>query len=134
MITANEIRKKSENIYAEYLKSVVSEESFFPRVVSSNKSVSPDFDEMRKELAEVIEHSKDRKGFGYTIVYKQINTRKHGIQSLPIEFTFQTETDFLKYLRKEKEATDFKANCLLIFSKFPELKELLKIILNGIIY
>ena len=123
MITASEIKKKSENIYAEYLKSVVAEESFFPKVIRSNKSVSSDFNEMRKELAEVIEYSKDRKGFGYTITYNQVNTRKHGIQSLPEEISFQTETDFLKYLHKEKEVKIFREDCKLILSQFPELKE-----------
>jgi hypothetical protein len=123
MITASEIKKKSENIYKEYLQSVVSSEIFFPKVLRSNKSVSSDFNEMRKELAEVIDASKDRKGFGYTIIYKQINTRKHGIQSLPEEIIFQTESDFLKYLHIEKEVTTFRENIKIILSQFPELKE-----------
>jgi len=123
MITINEIKKKTENIYAEYLKSIITEEIFFPKIIRSDKSVSSDFDEMRKELAEVIEHSKDRKGFGYTITYKQTKTRRHGIQSLPEEISFQTELDFLKYLHKEKEVAEFRKNCSLILSKFPELKD-----------
>ncbi|MDR1762003.1 MAG: DUF3322 domain-containing protein, partial [Bacteroidales bacterium] len=123
MITASEIRKKSENIYVEYLKSVVAEEAFFPKLIRSNKSVSSDFDEMRKELEEVIKDSKDRKGFGYTITYNQINTRKHGTQSLPEEISFQSETDFLKYLHKEREIHDFREDCKLVLSQFPVLKE-----------
>ena len=123
MITAEEIKKKTENIYAEYLKSIVTEDSFFPKTIRSNKSVSSDFSEMRKELSDVIEHSKDRKGFGYTITYKQVNTKKHGVQSLPEEIGFQTETDFLKYLHKEKEVAQFKNGYSLILSHFPDLKE-----------
>ena len=69
MITVAEIKKKSENLYCEYLKSIISGESFFPKTIRSDKSVSIDFNEMRNELAEVIEHSKDRKNFGYTITY-----------------------------------------------------------------
>jgi hypothetical protein len=78
---------------------------------------------MRKELAEVIEYSKERKGFGYSITYKQINTRQHGPQSLPEEIGFQTETDFLKYLHKEKEVANFRNNIHTILSQFSELKE-----------
>jgi hypothetical protein len=126
MITTSEIKKKSENIYKEYLQSVVSSEIFFPKALRSNKSVSSDFNEMRKELAEVIDASKDRKGFGYTIIYKQINTRRHGIQSLPEEISFQTEKDFLKYLHKEKEVDLFCENMQLILSQFPELKDWIK--------
>jgi hypothetical protein len=123
MITASEIKKKSENIYVKYLKSVVSRELFFPKIIRSDKSVSSDFNEMRKELEEVIKESKDRKGFGYTITYNQVNTRKHGIQSLPGKISFQTEADFLKYLHREKEVKDFREDCKLILSQFLELKE-----------
>ena len=123
MITINEIKKKTENIYVGYLKSIITEEIFFPKIIRSDKSVSSDFDEMRKELKDVIEYSKDRRGFGYTITYKQTNTRRHGIQSLPEEISFQTELDFLKYLHKEKEVAEFRENCSLIISKFPEVKD-----------
>jgi len=123
MITAGEIKKKSAAIYTEYLKSVISGDTFFPKAIRSDKSVSSDFSEMRKELAEVIKFSKDRKEFGYTVFYKQINTRRHGLQNLPIEISFQSEIDFLKYLHKEKEAAEFRVNCSLILSEFPELKK-----------
>lgn len=123
MITVNEIKKKSENIYKAYLQSIICDKIFFPKVLRSNKSVSSDFNEMRKELTEIVENSKDRKGFGYTIIYRQINTRKHGMQSLPEEISFQTESDFLKYLHKEKEAEQFRNDSQLILSSFPELKE-----------
>ena len=126
MITVAEIKKKSENLYSEYLKSIISGESFFPKTIRTDKSVSNDFNEMRTELAEVIQHSKDRKNFGYTITYKQVNTRKHGVQSLPEEISFQTESDFLKFLHKEKEAEFFKVNANKILSVFPDLTETIK--------
>lgn len=126
MITVAEIKKKSENLYSEYLKSIISGEIFFPKTIRSDKSVSIDFNEMRSELAEVIEHSKDRKIFGYTITYKQVNTRKHGVQSLPVEISFQSESDFLKFLHKEREAESFKANADKILSVFPDLTDLIK--------
>lgn len=126
MITVAEIKKKSENLYSEYLKSIISGEAFFPKTIRSDKSVSVDFNEMRSELAEVIEHSKDRKNFGYTITYKQVNTRKHGVQSLPEEISFQSESDFLKFLHKEREAESFRANTDKILSVFPDLTDLIK--------
>ncbi len=126
MITVIEIKKKSENLYFEYLESIISGKSFFPKIIRSDKSVSNDFNEMRTQLAEVIEHSKDRKNFGYTIIYKQINTRKHGTQSLPDEISFQTATDYLKFLHKEKEVEIFKINANIILDQFPELCEWIK--------
>ena len=58
MITIAEIVKKSKGLYFEYLQSVISLETFFPKTIRSDKSVSNDFNEMRRELAEVIEYSK----------------------------------------------------------------------------
>lgn len=126
MITVAEIKKKSENLYIEYLKSIISGETFFPKIIRSDKTVSNDFNEMRSELAEVIEHSKDRKNFGYTITYKQVNTRKHRVQSLPEEISFKSEGDFLKFLHKEREAEFFKVNADKILSVFPRLTDLIK--------
>lgn len=126
MITITEIKKKSENIYPDYLKAVISDETFFPKIIRSDKSVSTDFNEMRSELAEIIEFSKDRKGFGYTITYKQVNTRKHGTQSLPEEISFKTETDYLKFLHREKEVQEFKENSNKVLSRFPELVDWIK--------
>lgn len=121
MITVTEIKKKSENIYPDYLKSIISGETFFPKVIRSDKSVSTDFNEMRNELAAVIEFSKDRKGYGYTITYKQVSTRKHGTQNLPEEISFQTETDYLKFLHREKEVQVFKENSNTVLNQFSEL-------------
>jgi len=123
MITANEIKKKAENLYIEYLKSIIMDEIFFPKEVRCDKSVLPNCNKSRKELAEVIGFSKDRNGFGYTIFYKQRKTRQDGIQSSISKIIFQTESDFLKYLHKEKEVVGFRENCSLILSKYYELKE-----------
>lgn len=126
MITKDEIKRKSENLYPEYLKSIVSGDIFFPKVLRSDKSVSKDFNEMRKELAEIIEFSKDKRGYGYTILYKQVSTRNHNTQSLPDEISFQTEIDYLKFLRKEAESNTFRVQVASTLSEFPELTDWIK--------
>lgn len=126
MITVAEIKKKSENLYIDFLKSIVSGESFFPKTIRSDKSVSDDFSEMRSELSDIIQQSKDIKNFGYTITYKKVNTKRHGIQSLPESFSFQTELDFLKFLHKEREVDSFRVNINKILTSFPELIDWVK--------
>lgn len=126
MITVAEIKKKSENLYIDFLKSILSEESFFPKTIRSDKSISVDFNEMRSELSEIIQQSKDIKNFGYTITYKKVNTKRHGIQSLPESFSFQTEQDFLKFLHKEREVESYRINTNKILTSFPELIDWVK--------
>ncbi|MDR1829895.1 MAG: DUF3322 domain-containing protein, partial [Candidatus Fibromonas sp.] len=55
--------------------------------------------------------------------YQTTKKKEHGIQDMPVKLYFQTEVDFLKYLHKEREVAEFRADCSLIISKYPELKE-----------
>jgi hypothetical protein len=126
VITIAEIKRKAQNFYPEYLRTIISGETVFPKIIRSDKSSSKDFVESGKQKAELIEHSKFRKGFGYTIKYKTINTKRDSIQDVIDEISFQSETDFLKFIRKESEAETFKKNTNNILIQFPELNEWVK--------
>ena len=122
MITVSEIKKKANTLYKEYLQSLVeANQSFFPKQIRSNKKLSEDFIKMKEELNELISCSTDRKSYGYSIHYETINTKKHGVQSLPQSITFECEDNYLKFIGKEKEVALFKKNVLQITSEFPQL-------------
>lgn len=126
MITVIDIKKKAENFYPDYLRAIISGENVFPKIIRSDKSVSKDFIESGKQKAELIEQSKDRKGFGYTIKYRTVNTKRHSIQDVIDEISFETEIDFLKFIRKESEVAIFKNNLSQILNHFQELNEWVK--------
>jgi len=123
MISTTEIKAKAEKKYPAYLQSVAECIPFAEIVITGNKKPSKNFAEFEKELIELKSQSKEKKGYGYTIKYQTINKKDIGTQDLPTEISFQTETDFLKYLHKENDVAEFRQNCTLILSKFPELKE-----------
>lgn len=122
MITATEIQKKAQALYPVYLESVVAGEPFFPYPIRSNKQVSPDFLVMQREMAEVAAGSTDRKGYGYTVLYESVQTRRHGLQNLPASITFAAERDYLKFIGKEREVVVFRQNLDLICRTLPALK------------
>lgn len=126
MITVADIKKKAENFYPEYLRAIISGENAFPKIIRSDKSVSKDFVESGKQKAELIEQSKDRKGFGFTIKYRTVNTKQHSTQDVIDEISFQTEADFLKFIRKESEVVSFKKSVDRILILFPELNDWVK--------
>lgn len=103
MITAGEIRKKSEAKYLEVLVSSLKGENCFPLVIRSDKALSKDFIQMSKEIAEVFSASKERRGFGYSVISEPVKTRLHGIQDIPKSIKFESQLDYLKFLNKEKE-------------------------------
>lgn len=126
MITADEIRKKSEGKYFEVLQSSLKGENYFPFVIRSNKALSKDFIQMSKEIAEVFSASKDRKGFGYSVISEPVKTRQHGTQDLPKSIIFENLPDYLKFLNKEKEYRLMMENYSFIKSELPQLESWLR--------
>ena len=123
MITPIEIKKKAANKYKAYLQSIVEGESFNPIVIVGDKKPNEDTVKFEKELTELISCSKEKKGYGYTIEYQTVKTKRHGMQGIPTSISFQTEYDYLKYINEEKTTAKFKKDITSILSSFPELKD-----------
>lgn len=126
MITVAEIHKKSQRKYEEVLRYSLNGESCFPLEIRSNKALSKDFVQMSKEIAEVLGGSKDRKGFGYSVVSETIKTRQHGVQDIPKSIQFDTLDDYLKFLKKDREFNLMMENYRLIRSELGQLESWLK--------
>ena len=123
MITPTEIRKKAENKYLTFLRSVLERQAFNPIVIVGNKKPNDDTAQFEKELTELIAHSKEKKGYGYSIEYQKVKTRKHGEQDIPVSISFLTEQDYLKYIGKEQGTVGFRKDVERLLSAFPELVE-----------
>ena len=121
MITVEEIRKKAERLYRQVLQTNVTGETIFPLTIRSNKRLSSDFTVMRQEIAQVMAGSKDRIGYGYTVVSKTVNTRRHGSQDMPDSIVFETKEDYLKFIGKQKEYVRFEQDYSLIQKNLPQL-------------
>lgn len=67
--------------------------------------------------------SKPAKGYGYIIEFKETKTRMLGKQELPTAIIFQSREDYLKYLDKEKEFTEFQEMSDKILLEFPLLED-----------
>ena len=119
----NEIRKKAEKKYLAFLQSVVEGKTFDPVVIVGNKKPNDDMAMFEKELTELMEYSKERKGYGYTIEYQTVKTRKHGLQDIPTSISFFTEYDYLKFIGKEQITAHFRADIGKGLSELPELKD-----------
>lgn len=123
MIAPIEIKKKAENKYKAYLQSIVEGESFTPIIIVGDKKPNEDTVKFEEELMDLISCSKEKKGYGYTIEYQTVKTKRHGIQDIPTSISFKTEYDYLKYVNKENDAAKFKKDITSILSSFPELKD-----------
>jgi hypothetical protein len=124
MISPNEIKTKAERKYVSFLQSIVQKIPFsriiIPGDKTYNKTTISDF---QKEILALVNQSKEKKGFGYTLDYQTIKTKTIGTQQLPTSIYFDTEKDFLKFLGKDKEVENFINDWQIIHTNFPELKD-----------
>lgn len=123
MITPSEIKQKAEHKYVAYLQSIIEGISFCPIVIAGNKKPDENPIRFEAELTELINHSKEKKGYGYTIAYVTVKTKLHGVQDLPASIVFQTEGDYLKFIGKEKDTAKFIEDSARILDLFPELRD-----------
>lgn len=123
MISPSEIKTKAGRKYLSFLQSMLEEKPFTELVIRGDKNYTKSsLPEFEKEILLLISQSKEKKGFGYTLDFQKVKTKYLGTQDLPTTIYFETETDLLKYLGKEKETELFKVNCKKIIFNFPELR------------
>lgn len=125
MITPKEILKKANRKYTSYLQSKITNDVFFPLIIPGNKIPSKSTLNYSEEIKILYLDSKENKGYGYEITYTEKRKKGLGLQSLPTLFTFTNETDYLKYLGKQKEVDLFHRFCDSTFTFFPQLKDVI---------
>ena len=122
MITAAEIRKKTERKYADYLRSVVAGSEFEPIVIPCDKKASASMAEYQRELTDIRSQSKEVKGFGYTIEWKTVKTKVLGEQDLPERVLFKSASDVERFLLKGGEVSQFRKDVAMLLDEFPQLR------------
>jgi len=120
MITPDEIRKKADRLYTPFLQSLLLGEPFSPLDLPVGK-IPDDYQELKEAVQQLLKGSKEQAGCGYQVELRQRNNRKYGMQSLPSRIVFETETDYLKFLKKEQEIADFQHAVARIRKELPEL-------------
>ncbi len=127
MITPDEIRTQAEKAYGAFLIASLKGDPYFPKEIRFGKIRPGDTLEEYSHITESIKrlkgHSKETLGYGYTIQHVEVNNRKIGRQLFPQKIRFENETDYLRFIDKEKEFTKFKENVSFIIDAIPVLKD-----------
>lgn len=122
-----EIKIQAERWYKDFLFSSIKGDIFFPKEIRFGKVKSPEtlenFQEIRKEIQNLRSKSKEQLGYGYVIDFIKRKDQKIGEQLFPNRIYFENETDFLKFINKEKEYQEFKLTINQITNSIPILQE-----------
>jgi hypothetical protein len=122
MLTPEQIRRRAINRYEDFLRSLCTGESLFPLALFGSGLKSPkDFGGDRAAIESLRKSSKEQLTHGYAIVWEQRNSRRMGMQNVPAKVTFPTQDDYVRFLDKAAEVTQFEKDRALIRQRCPEL-------------
>ncbi len=98
MINPIQIQQKADSRYPLFLRSFLTQESFFP-IEFPVGSFPKDYLVLRTEVTQLIGKSKQSLGYGYNLELESRKTHKLGQQSLPKRISIETEKDYLKLIK-----------------------------------
>lgn len=133
MISVEQLKKKANTLYFTFLLSYIEGENIFPKSIPSDKKIPDNFAEYRDSISNLIKNSKNSKGYGYSIVFEKVNTKKYGEQDIVKDIIFIDFIDFLKFIGKYKEFENFKKDLFLIRSSFNDMDKWLKVNIKTVI-
>lgn len=103
MITPNELFEKSDKLFDKVITAVLKQEDIFPLVIPSNKKLSgTNFSQLKAAIIPLYQQSKQVKGKGYTIEWKEklVEGTK---QKIPSKIFFEGLDDYLFYTKRTKD-------------------------------
>ena len=123
MIQPDEIQAKAERLYPAFLNSWLANEEFFPRAVPCNKGLDDNLASAALSIQRLRDASKEVRGFGYSVEWEERTSRRHGKNRFPRKIVFESASDFLRLLNKQRAFSAFAAAVEKIRCRRPELEQ-----------
>ncbi|WP_417848843.1 DUF3322 domain-containing protein [Thalassoglobus sp.] len=121
MIHPDDIRQKALNLYSTWQVAWLNDEPFFPKLIPCEKKLDDNIAIAAESVQRLRAGSKEQLGYGYSIEWKERNSRRHGRNQFPEKILFETEEDFLQLIGKQAEFATFTAAVREIQERFPQL-------------
>lgn len=123
MIQPEEIRRKAERCYPDLLRAWLDDDpTFFPLTIRANRSLDhSDPAAAIQAVRHLREGSKEYRGFGYTVEWQEQRSRRFGRNLFPRRILFETRSDLLQLIGRQREFEEFAAAVVRLRSEFPAL-------------
>lgn len=124
MIQPDDIRRKAERLYPTFLQSWLDgKDDFFPRLIPSDKGLdSANHALAAEQVQRLRKESKEVAGTGYTVAWEERRSRTFGRNQFPVRITFETQDDFLGFIRRRRDFDAFRDAVLKICGEFAILR------------
>jgi hypothetical protein len=117
MLAPEDIRRRAQSRYADFLRVIVDGTAFFPLPIRFGKpSPTDDFEKLRREINALTEAD-----LGCKIEWTEVNSRRWGKQRFPERVEFVDESSYLRTLGKTKEVARFRELLTLTRERCPSL-------------
>jgi len=123
VIKPEDIRRKAKNLYGEFVRTWLNGDSFFPRVIPSQRSPDPESPAAINAVRELRDSSKEVLGLGYTVEWREINSRRFGRNLFPSRILIETQEDFLRLTGRAQDFGLFKEAVSAIRTRHTELDD-----------
>ncbi len=115
MIHSQEIVEKCKRLYAEAVGAwLAGESSFFPKRIRASLSLPDDHSEAIQAVSCLRRDSKEATNVGYRVVWKEVKSRKHGLNRLPTEIWIDSMEDLAWLAKKQKEFKKLAENVAIV--------------------
>lgn len=123
MVQPEDIRRKSEPLYGEFLRAWLAGngDAFFPRLVPTERTLGNDVAEAARLVRTLRDGSKEAIGYGYTVEWREVNSRALGRNLFPQRVTFDSPDDLLRFVGKQREFAVFSQAVQRLRAEFPPL-------------
>lgn len=124
MIRPKDIRRKAENLYGKFVRAwLVGDNSFFPRVIPSRLNPDPESASAIDAVRALRDASKEALGFGYSVEWREINSRRFGRNHFPARIVIETPDDLLRLTNRAREFRKFQEAVNTIRARHTVLEE-----------
>lgn len=125
MVQPEDIHRKAHRIYAEFLRAWVADNgiSFFPRLVPTERNLNDDIAEAIRSVRALRDGSKEVVGYGYTVEWRDVNSRMLGRNWFPQRIIFETRDDLLRLIGRQREFERFSDAVDRLRGEFPALQQ-----------
>ncbi|MEO6003418.1 MAG: Wadjet anti-phage system protein JetD domain-containing protein [Opitutus sp.] len=127
MIGPDDVKRWADSLFADFLRSLIAGNAFFPqrRDRLGRVLANADAERFLAEAAPLWNGSKDVIGRGYKVILERKNRLTRGAQNEPVAVEIQNREDFLDLVGKRNDAEAFERDTQEILIAFPEATNLI---------
>lgn len=124
MIQPTDIRRKADNLYGKFVREwLAGNDSFFPRVIPSQLNPDPESASTIDAVRALRDASKEVMGFGYSVEWREINSRRFGRNHFPARIVIETPDDLLRLIGRTQDFRKFQEAVSAIRARHAVLEE-----------